>query len=224
MAQEVKKSTDKKKDETVLTKKSTRFGWKDFTLNLVFSLIMIASFVVFVFIQPPAEGDLTAWFSLILITIIPLLIFGNRVIRESIYQYDFITIEGTSIKYRSTPLLFTGIRTKKSDVDIRSIRKFGISKIPRKFSLDMRKYKNKAVLILNLKDGKEHILGEYFTNEDLVEICVYIKNIYPKAKLVTNLGEEYPKLEELKKKVASSKKIKELEDDGEPEGVEIRRK
>lgn len=224
MTKEVKESTDKKKDETILTKKSTRFGWKDFSLNLVFSLIMITSFIVFVFIQPPAEGDLTSWFSLILITIIPLLIFGNRVIRESIYQHDFITIEGTSIKYRSTPLLFTGIRTKKSDVDIHSIRKFGISRIPRKFSFDMRKYKNKAMLILNLKDGKEHIFGEYFTNEDLVEVCVYIKKIYPKAKLVTNLGEEYPKLEELKKKVASSKKIKELEDDGEPEGVEIRRK
>ncbi len=224
MAQEVKKSTDKKKDETILTKKSTRFGWKDFTLNLVFSLIMITSFVVFVFIQPPDAENLTAWFSLILATVLPLLIFGNRVIRESIYQYDFISISGDSIKYRSTPLFFTGIRTKKSEADIRSIRKFGVSKIPRKFSLDMRKYKNKAMLILNLKDGKEHIFGEYFTNEDLVEVCVYIKKIYPKAKLVTNLGEEYPKLEELKKKVASSKKIKELEDDGEPEGVEIRRK
>ncbi len=151
MAQEVKKPTDKKKDETILTKKSTRFGWKDFTLNLVFSLIMITSFVVFVFIQPPDADNLTAWFSLILATVLPLLIFGNRVIRESIYQYDFISISGDSIKYRSTPLFFTGIRTKKSEVDIRSIRKFGISKIPRKFSLDMRKYKNKAMLILNLK-------------------------------------------------------------------------
>jgi hypothetical protein len=224
MAKEEIQTVDKKKDGTILRKKSTRFGWRDFILNLVFSLIMIASIVVFVFIQPPDEGDLTSWFALILITVLPLLIFGNRAVRESIYQYDFISIDGTSIKYRSTPLLFTGIRTKKDEVDIRSIKKFGISKIPRKFSLDMRKHKNKAMLILNLKDGKEHLFGEYFINEDLVEICVYIKKIYPKAKLITNLGEEYPELEELQKKVASSKKIKELEDDGEPEGVEIRRK
>ena len=224
MTKEEKLSDDKKKDEAILTKKSVRFGWRDFTLNLVFSLIMIASIVVFVFIQPPDEGDLTSWFALILITVLPLLIFGNRVLRESIYQRDFISINGTSIRYRSTPLLFTGIRTKKSEVDIRNIKKFGISKIPRKFSLDMRKHKNKAMLILNLKDGKEHLFGEYFTNEDLVEVCVYIKKIYPKAKLITNLGEEYPELAELQKKVASSKKIKELEDDGEPEGVEIRRK
>ena len=224
MAKEEKESTDKKKNEVILAKKSTRYGWRDFTLNLVFSLIMIASFTVFVFIQPPTEGDLTSWFSLILVTVLPLLIFGNRVVREVIYMYDFISIEGTTIKYRSTPLLFTGLRTKKGDVDMRSIRKFGISKIPRKFSFDMRKYKTKAMLILNLKDGKEHIFGEYFTNEDLVEVCVYIKKIYPKAKLVTNLGEEYPELQELQKKVASLKKIKELEDDGEPEGVEIRKK
>ncbi|MCK4973325.1 MAG: hypothetical protein KAS52_08380 [Candidatus Heimdallarchaeota archaeon] len=224
MAKEEKQTDDKKKEGTILKKKSTRFGWRDFTLNLVFSLIMIASIVVFVFIQPPDAGDLTSWFALILITVLPLLIFGNRVVRESIYQNDFISINGTSIRYRSTPLLFTGIRTKKDEVDIRSIKKFGISKIPRKFSLDMRKHKNKAMLILNLKDGKEHLFGEYFTNEDLVEVCVYIKKIYPKAKLITNLGEEYPELEELQKKVASSKKIKELEDDGEPEGVEIRRK
>lgn len=224
MAKEDKQPAEKKKDEAILTKKSTRFGWRDFTLNLVFSLIMIASFIVFVFIVPPAEDDITSWFALILITVLPLLIFGNRVVRETIYQYDFISINGTSIKYRSTPLLFTGIRTKKSEVDIRSIRKFGISKIPRKFSFDLRKYKNKAMLILNLKDGKEHLFGEYFINEDLVEVCVYIKKIYPKAKLITNLGKEYPELEELQKKVASSKKIKELKDDGEPEGVEIRRK
>ena len=224
MAKEEKQTDDKKMEGTILKKKSTRFGWRDFTLNLVFSLIMIASIVVFVFIQPPDAGDLTSWFALILITVLPLLIFGNRVVRESIYQNDFISINGTSIRYRSTPLLFTGIRTKKDEVDIRSIKKFGISKIPRKFSLDMRKHKNKAMLILNLKDGKEHLFGEYFTNEDLVEVCVYIKKIYPKAKLITNLGEEYPELEELQKKVASSKKIKELEDDGEPEGVEIRRK
>ncbi|MHA1551603.1 MAG: hypothetical protein ACTSQC_06635 [Candidatus Heimdallarchaeaceae archaeon] len=150
MAKEEIQTVDKKKDGTILRKKSTRFGWTDFILNLVFSLIMIASIVVFVFIQPPDEGDLTSWFALILITVLPLLIFGNRLVRESIYQYDFISIDGTSIKYRSTPLLFTGIRTKKDEVDIRSIKKFGISKIPRKFSLDMRKHKNKAMLILNL--------------------------------------------------------------------------
>ena len=224
MAKEEKQSSEKKNIEAILTKKSTRFGWRDFTLNLVLSLIMIASIIVFVFIQPPDADDLTAWFSLILATVLPLLIFGNRVVRESIYHYDFISISGDSIKYRSTPLFFTGIRTKKGEVDIRGIRKFGISKIPRKFSFDLRKYKNKAMLILNLKDGKEHLFGEYFINEDLVEVCVYIKKIYPKAKLITNLGEEYPELAELQKKVASSKKVKELENDGEPEGVEIRRK
>ncbi len=224
MAEEEKQSAEKNNVETILTKKSTRFGWRDFTLNLVFTLIMVASFIVFIFIQPPEEGDLASWFSLILVIVLPLLIFGNRLVRESIYQYDFIMISGNSIKYRSTPLLFTGIRTKKNEVDIRDIRKFGISKIPRKFSLDLRKYKNKAMLILNLKDGKEHLFGEYFLNDDLVEVCVYINKIYPRAKLITNLGEEYPQLAELQKKVASSKKVKELEDDGEPEGVEIRRK
>ncbi|MBY9000730.1 MAG: hypothetical protein KGD64_07450 [Candidatus Heimdallarchaeota archaeon] len=222
---EEKKKEGEVKEETIITKKSTRFGWRDLTLNIVFSLVMITSLVVFVFIERPAEGDLVDWFTRILVTVLPLLIFGNRVFRESIYQMDYISIQEATIKYRSTPLLFTGIRTKKAEVDIRSIRKFGISKIPRKFSFDLRKHKNKAMLILNLKDGKEHIFGEYFTNEDLVEICVYIKKIYPKAKLITNLGQEYPKLEELQKKVSSSKRIKELEDDdGEPEGVDVRRK
>ena len=211
------------KAETIVSKKPTRFGWRDLTLNVIFSVIMITSFVVFVFFQPP-DGGVSDWFALILITVLPLLIFGNRVFRESIYERDYITIEGSSIKYRSTPLLFTGIRTKKGEVEIRSIRKFGISKIPRKFSFDLRQYKNKAMLILNLKDGKEHLFGEYFANEDLVEICIYIKNIYPKAKLITNLGEDYPKLAELQKKISSSKKVKELEDDDEPEGVETRRR
>ena len=34
-------------EEIIIAKQATRFGWKDFTLNLLFSLIMIASFVVF---------------------------------------------------------------------------------------------------------------------------------------------------------------------------------
>lgn len=216
--------TEEKNEEIIIKKSSTRFGWKDLILNSIFSCVMIASIVVFVFVYVEEDRDLTGWFTIILVTVLPLLIFGNRVIREIIYKWDFITIAGTTIKYRSTPLLFTGVRTKKGEVDLRSVRKFGVARIPRKFSLDMRKNKKKGMLILNLRDGKELIFGEYFSNEDLVEICVVIKKIYPKAKLVTNLAQEYPELEYLQKKISSTKKIQEIDDeDEEPEGVNIRR-
>ena len=45
-------------NDVTLVKNATRFGWNDFILNLLFSMIMITSFVVFVFLSPDEDIDL----------------------------------------------------------------------------------------------------------------------------------------------------------------------
>ena len=212
--------------EVIISKQSTRFGWKDFTLNLIFSLVMIASFVVFVIWDSPAKDDIADWLLRIAVTLLPLLIFGNRTIRELLYKKDFIKIVGAELHYRSTPLLMTGYRTKKGKIRIKEIRKYGISRIPRKLSLDMwRKYRNKAMIVIQLRSGKEVFFGEYIANEDLAEICLNIKHMLPKAKFSTNLSEEFPELAKKEKELSKSKKIKKIEDiDDEPEGISFRKR
>jgi hypothetical protein len=213
-------------EEVSLVKNGTRFGWKDFVLNLSFSLIMIASFVMFVIIFPDEGFDLTTKLIISAVTLLPVLIFGNRVFRELIHTKDFIKIVGAEIHYRSTPLLMTGYRTKKGDVRIKEIRKYGLSRIPRKLSLNMwRKHRNKAMLVVQLRSGKEFFFGEFIANEDLAEVCLHIRHMHPKAKFSTNLSEEFPDLAKKEKELAKSKKVKKLEElDDEPEGAGFRRR
>ena len=206
-----------------ISKKAVRFGWKDFILNLSFSLIMIASIYLFIFfINQPT--DIVDWIVRFFVTVVPLLIFLNRTIKELFYGKDFINMDKETITYRSTPLLLTGMRVKRGEIHVRDIRRYGISKIPRKLSLDLRKQKKKAMLIVSLKNGQEHIFGEFIENDDLAEICLNIQNIYPKAKLVTNLSDDYPELVKKSKKIASSMKSKQAEEEDEPEGVGFRRR
>ena len=208
----------------ILSKKAYRFGWKDLILNLGFSGIMIASIVVFIGIIRPE--DIADWIIRIFVTIAPLLIFGNRVLKELFYSRDFITIENSEVKYRSTPLLMTGFRTKKGSISIKEIRRYGISRIPRKMSLDMwRKHKNKAMIVVQLRSGKEFFIGEFLANEDLAEVSLHIRHIYPKARFTTNLAEEFPELSKKAKQLEKSKKIQQIEElDEEPEGVGFRKR
>ena len=78
-------SIEEKEEEIIIAKQATRFGWKDFILNLLFSLIMISSFVVFVIWDSPASDDITDWLLRIAVTILPLFIFVNRTIKEFFY-------------------------------------------------------------------------------------------------------------------------------------------
>jgi len=215
---------EEEQQQIIISKKSTRFGWKDLILNLVFSIIMIVSIYFFDIRERP--DDLTILITVIFVTVLPLLLFSIRVFNELSYGRDYIEIIGDKLKYRSTPLLTTGFRPKKGEITLREIRKYGLSKIPRKFSLDLFKFKKKAMLVISLKSGKEYFLGEYFDNDDLAEICVQIQNIYPKAKLLTNLSEDYPELAKKQTKLESARKSKKLDDeeDYEPEGVGIRRR
>ncbi|MCE7748496.1 MAG: hypothetical protein GPJ51_08855 [Candidatus Heimdallarchaeota archaeon] len=219
-------SIEEKEEEIIIAKQATRFGWKDFIVNLLFSLIMISSFVVFVIWDSPASDDITDWLLRIAVTILPLFIFVNRTIKEFFYIKDFIKIVGVEIHYRSTPLLMTGYRTKKGKILVKEIRRYGLSRIPRKLSLDMwRKYRNKAMLVIQLRSGKEFFVGEFISNEDLSEIVLHIKHMHPKAKYSSNLREEIPELAKKEKELIKSKKVKKLEDfDDEPEGTGYRKR
>lgn len=209
-------------EDIVLRKQPTRYGWVDFSINLVFSLIMITSFVVFIFIEKPE--DTTILVTVIVVTVFPFLIFGNRTIKELLYKRDYISIKGKIIFFRSTPLFFTGLRVKKGEFPIHEIRRYGMIKIPRKFSLDFWKYKTKAMIIFSLRDGRDFLIGEYIDNEDLVEICLTIRNIYSKAIFRTNLSKEYPDLAKKEKEIAAKikKKGKDLKE--EPEGTIYRKR
>jgi len=215
---------EEEQTKAVISKKPTRFGWKDFILNLLFSLIMIVSIYFFDIRERPE--DLVILATSIVVTVLPLLLFSVRVFHELSYGRDYVEIRGDVLKYRSSPLLTTGLRLKKDEITLREIRKYGLSKIPRKISLDLWKHKNKAMLVISLKSGKEHFIGEYIDNDDLAEICVHIQNIYPKAKLITNLSEDYPELAKKQDKLATAKKSKKLEEEEEvePEGTGFRRR
>ncbi|MHA2358009.1 MAG: hypothetical protein ACXABK_04490, partial [Candidatus Heimdallarchaeaceae archaeon] len=160
----------------------------------------------------------------IFVTVLPLLLFANRAFKELVYTRDYIEIKNQTIKYRSSPLITTGLRTKKGEIPIREIGKFGLSKIPRKLSFDLFRHKKKAMIVLSLKSGKEYFFGEYIENDDLAEICLYIKEIYPKAKLLTNLAEDYPELAKKQKKIASIKQKKAIEEEEDIEGAGYRKR
>ncbi|MHA1686680.1 MAG: hypothetical protein ACTSYD_09790 [Candidatus Heimdallarchaeaceae archaeon] len=207
-------------NEKIFETKAERFGWKDFILNAMFSLIMIVSIIVVIIYTPPTT--ITNWGLAILTTLLPLLIFANRTVKELFYTKDYIRIEKDRIYYRSTPLLTTGfLKTKKGDVSIREIRKFGLAKIPRKLSLDLRKQKNKGILVISLRNGKEVFIGEYISNEKLFEICKLIPELYPKARLSNSSLQQFPELSKYKPSTKVPKKSKRKEDD-DIEGAEIR--
>ena len=213
---------NQEEEQSVIFKQPVRFGWIDFIINFVFSLIMIVSIYFFAYREKPE--DISLWITSIFVTILPLLLFANRAFKEFVYTRDYIEIKGQTIRYRSSPLITTGLRTKKGEIQIREIKKFGLSKIPRKLSFDLFKHKKKAMLVISLKSGKEYFFGEYIENDDLAEICIYIKDIYPKAKLVTNLAEDYPDLANKQKKLASLKQKKAVEDDEDIEGAGYRKR
>lgn len=205
----------------VLFVKAKRYGWKDFVVNVVFSLIMASSIVVVILIAPP--DTVSNWVLAMFTTLLPLFIFANRVVKDLFYTRDFIKIDQERIYYRSTPLLTTGfIQVKKGELSIREIRKFGLSKIPRKLSLDLRREKDKGILVISLKNGKEIFMGEYIPNDSLFEVCKVIPEIYPKARLAKSTLNHFPELTKYIPSTKVSKKAKKLEDD-DLEGVEIRR-
>ncbi|MFW9851639.1 MAG: hypothetical protein ACFFDS_01705 [Candidatus Thorarchaeota archaeon] len=215
-------SNEEKNEEILLKKSPTRYGWIDFSVNLVFSIIMIASFIVFIFIEKPEDSSILV--TVIVVTVFPFLIFGNRTLKEMLYKRDYISIESTMILFRSTPLFFTGLRVKKGEFPIHEIRRYGMIKIPRKFSLDLWKYKTKAMIVFSLRDGRDFLIGEYIDNEDLVEICLTIKNIYPKARFRTDLSKEYPDLAKKEKEISAKTKKKEKDLKEEPKGTIYRRR
>ncbi|MCE7741798.1 MAG: hypothetical protein GOP50_05015 [Candidatus Heimdallarchaeota archaeon] len=216
---------NQEEDAVIILKQPKRTGWKDFLLNLVFSLIMLASIYVFLIadiIRPENTAD---WLIRIFVTVLPLLIFANRTIKEIFYMRDFIKIVGTEIHYRSTPFVMTGFRVKSGTIPLKEVRKYGLSKIPRKLSLDFWGQKTKAMLVAQLRNGKGYFIGEFFSNEDLAEICMNIRHIYPKAKYTTNIPDEFPELQKKEKELSKSKKIKRITDaEEEPEGVGVRKR
>jgi hypothetical protein len=215
-------SEEEKNEEIVLKKNPTRFGWIDFSVNLVFSIIMAAGFIVVIFIEKPEDPSILI--TGIVVTVFPFFIFGNRTLKELLYKRDYISIKGTMILFRSSPLFFTGLRVKKGEFPIHEIRRYGMIKIPRKFSLDLLKHKTKAMIVFSLRDGRDLLIGEYIDNEDLVEICLTIQNIYPKARLRTNLSKEYPDLAEKEKEISTKTKKKGKYLKEEPEGTVYRRR
>ena len=215
-------SDKEEKEENILKKKPIRYGWIDFSINLVFSIIMVASFIVVIFIEKPEDSSILV--TGIVVTVFPFFIFGNRTLRELLYKRDYISIKSTMILFRSTPLFFTGLRVKKGEFPIHEIRRYGMIKIPRKFSLDLRKYKTKAMIVFSLRDGRDFLIGEYINNEDLAEICLTIQNIYPKAIFRTNLSKEYPDLAKKEKEISAKAKKKGKDLKEEPEGTIYRRR
>ncbi len=216
---------ENQEENVILFKQPERTGWKDFILNLIFSLIMIASIYVFLIADILRPENISDWLIRSFVTVLPLLIFGNRTIKEIFYTKDFIKIVNTEIQYRSTPFVMTGFRVKKGSIPIKEIRKYGLSKVPRKLSLDFWRQKTKAMLIVQLRDGKEYFIGEFFTNQDLAEVCLNIRIIYPKAKFTTNVPDEFPELQKKEKELSKSKKIQKITDtDDEPEGVGVRKR
>ncbi len=212
-------------ENEIISKQPQRTGWKDFSLNLAFSLIMLASIYVFLIADLIRPEDAAEWLIRIFVTVLPLLIFANRTIKEIYYTKDFIKIIGTEIQYRSTPFVMTGFRVKKGSIAIREIRKYGLSRVPRKLSLDFWGQKTKAMMVVQLRDGKEHFFGEFFTNNDLAEICLNVGYINPKAKFTTNIPDEFPELQKKEKELSKSKQIKRLTDvEDEPEGVRVRKR
>ncbi|MHA1865704.1 MAG: hypothetical protein ACTSWZ_04280 [Candidatus Heimdallarchaeaceae archaeon] len=207
----------KKEDEVLLKVRAKRFGWKDFVLNLVSTLIMIGAFIAtIIYFKSENIGD---WVIAIVVITIPSIIFINRLFKEISYPRDFIQItKDKHLIYRSTPMLVTGFKIRKNDLPLVEIRRYGMSKIPRKLSLDLRKYKNKGMILIYSREGKEFFLGEYIEDAKLAEVCQVISNIYPKAKLVGD--KTY--LKNIKVNEKKLKKVKIEQEEEEPEGVFFR--
>ncbi len=210
-------------EEIIRLIKAQRFGWVDFILNTFFSVIMIITiYVVIVFSRPET---LTDWILAMITTILPLLFFANRAFNELFYTKDYVKITNEMIYFRSTPLLTTGLRPKKREIPIREIKKYGVSKISRKLSIDMFRLKRKAMLVLVLKSGENVVTGEFIDNQKLFEIVAIIQQIYPKARLSKPTLTAYPELNEVLKVAKPSKKLKQIKDDEvDLDSVEIRRR
>ncbi|MHA1399361.1 MAG: hypothetical protein ACTSQE_03300 [Candidatus Heimdallarchaeaceae archaeon] len=213
--------SEKANTEILFRVEASRFGWKDFILNLISSLIMIgAIFFTIFFFKSENIGD---WLLAFVVIFVPLLIFSNRLTKELFYPKDFIQITNDKyLVYRSTPLLVTGLRIRKAKFPLVDIRRYGLAKIPRKLSLDLYKHKNKAMLLVYNREGKEIFLGEYIEDEKLAELCKIINQIYPRAKLVGD--KSYLKLAKVEDKQFKDKKIKETDIEDEPEGVFFRKR
>ncbi len=213
----------KENEEIVRLIKAQRFGWFDFILNTFFSIIMITTIYIVIALSQP--DTLTDWILAMITTILPLLFFANRAFNELFYTKDYVKITNEMMYSRSTPLLTTGLRPKKREIPIREIKKYGVSKIPRKLSIDMFKLKRKAILVLVLKSGESVVLGGYIDNQKLFEIVSIIQQIYPKARLSKPTLTAYPELNEVLKVAKPSKKLKQIKDDEvDLDSVEVRRR
>ncbi|MCK4844259.1 MAG: hypothetical protein KAS95_01150 [Candidatus Heimdallarchaeota archaeon] len=213
----------KENEEIVRLIKAQRFGWVDFILNTSFSIIMITTIYIVIALSQPET--LTDWILAMITTILPLLFFANRAFNELFYTKDYVKITNEMMYFRSTPLLTTGLRPKTREIPIREIKKYGVSKIPRKLSIDMFKLKRKAMLVLVLKSGENVVLGGYIDNQKLFEIVAVIQQIYPKARLSKPSLTAYPELNDILKVAKPSKKLKQIKDDEvELDSVEVRRR
>ncbi|MHA2358535.1 MAG: hypothetical protein ACXABK_07190, partial [Candidatus Heimdallarchaeaceae archaeon] len=74
------------KEQTVIFKQPVRFGWIDFIVNFVFSLIMIVS--IYFFAYREATIDIALKITSIFVTVLPLLLFANRPFKELVYTRD----------------------------------------------------------------------------------------------------------------------------------------
>ncbi len=178
----------------VFRKEAKRYGWIDFSLHVIFSIIMIISFYVAFFVFPPES--MIDFILALLAIVIPLAFFGYRTIVDALYHKDYMEIIDKTLKYRSTSLITTGYyRIKKGEIALREIRKFGMATIPHKLSIDLWRQKNLAMFVILLRNGKELFLGEYISNQDLAETALYIRKVYPKVNFVTKINLEYPDLD-----------------------------
>ena len=201
--------------------KANRYGWKDFVINVCFSLIMIASYIVIVVLTPPST--ISDWVLASVVILVPLVVFVNRTLKEISYTRDYIKITNRTIEFRSTPLLTTGLfKIKRGTINLIEIRKIAIAKIPRKLSVDLFRYKKKAIMALLLRSGQQYFIGEYISNEDLFKVAEKLYITASKIKIAPETFKQYPELEDKIKKI-KSKKIKKKMNNDDLEGVSIRR-
>jgi len=201
--------------------KANRYGWKDFVINVCFSLIMIASYIVIVVLTPPST--ISDWVLASVVILVPLVVFVNRTLKEISYTRDYIKITNRTIEFRSTPLLTTGLfKIKRGTINLIEIRKIAIAKIPRKLSVDLFRYKKKAIMALLLRSGQQYFIGEYISNEDLFKVAEKLYITASKIKIAPETFKQYPELEDKIKKI-KSKKIKKKMNNDDLKGVNIRR-
>ncbi len=217
----MKKIEDKQDKTHIFRRKAYNFGNRDLILNFIFALATLGGLFTVLYPVPPSTSS--EWALGLFVTIIPFLFFSARAITLIFYHRDFVSVDKDGyITYRSTPLLSTGfLKVKRGNFHITEIRNYGMGRLPRKMSLDLWKFKDKAIIIFTQKSGPEIIIGEYLDNQSLADICLYIKSIYPRAKLKTNIGQKFPYLE---KNIDEKERIVEIKEElPDPEGAEFRR-